>query len=60
MGLIFFSGNTLYHREKGVLRMRTGRGHAQLQNAALLRIISGLCRKRAAFTYDISVTLLRS
>lgn len=38
--------------------MRIVRGHAQLQNTALLRVVSGLCRKRAAFNYDVSVTLL--
>lgn len=54
MGLIFFSGNTLYHGEKGVSRMRIVRGHAQLQNTAPLRVV----RKRAAFNYDVSVTLL--
>lgn len=60
MGLIFFSGNKLYHGEKGVSRMRIVRGHAQLQNTSLLRVVSGLCRKRAAFNYDVSVTLLGS
>lgn len=60
MGLIFLLWKHIVPQRKGSFEDEDCEGTRSAAEHCSLRVISGLCRKKAAFTYDVSVTLLGS